>query len=294
MNDTPTSIATQYRTFDEVFDRFRYPAGESHLQLRPEASATISTTLPLVIEAGARSFDDLGQLVTADRVLRRNDLRAQWFVPYFPFARHDRRNHAGDGFELEVALAMVAELDLIIADPHSEVAARIPHIAQQSVVALLRDRGAFDDDPIVVVPDAGAAEKIDTWVGDATTVQALKRRDPATGKLSGFELLADDLGGRPCIVIDDICDGGGTFLGLAEQLRRANAGPLTLAVTHGLFTKGTDALADAYAQIITFARTAPAATRPAFADHEQQCRRVQTHTFSDLYRQDQKANQVST
>ena len=51
----------------------------------------------LTIEAAIVDFDGLGNMLTADRILRRNGIRAQWFVPYFPFARHDRRNHIGDG-----------------------------------------------------------------------------------------------------------------------------------------------------------------------------------------------------
>ena len=238
----------RYHTFEELFGEFRYPAGESHVRLKDrwEGHATI--------EARVRGFEDLGRLVTADRVLHRNGLARTWFVPYFPFARHDRRLDALDGFELELALELVRSLDLVIADPHSDVAGQLRHIPQASAVALLRESGAFAGDPVVVIPDAGASKKAFAWVSpDETVVQALKHRDPRTGRLSGFQVLADDLGGRPCVVVDDICDGGGTFLGLAAELRAKNAGPLRLAVTHGLFTKGLGALREAYAAIHTFA-----------------------------------------
>lgn len=245
-----------YVPFDDVFDVMRYPAGESHVSLRPGVAAESIET----IEAGARSFDDLAQIVTADRIMRRLGLSVEWFVPYFPFARHDRRNHPGDGFELALAIEMVAELQIVIADPHSDVAGQLRHIEQADVVDAFRRAGVFDNDPVIVIPDAGAAKKAYGWAGEgATVVQALKRRDPATGALSGFAVLADDLdndlGGRPCIIVDDICDGGGTFLGLAAELRAIHAGPLTLAVTHGLFTKGLDDLLDVFDTIATFAPT---------------------------------------
>ncbi len=231
-----------YVAFDEVFERFAYPAGESHLRLRSDQPTE------LAIEVRATGFGDLAEMVTADRVLRRNGITAEWFVPYFPFARHDRRNDLSDGFELELALEMVSEITITIVDPHSEVAGQLIHIPQRSVVEQFRAAGAFDNDPVVVIPDAGAVKKTFTWLGDGPSadrpdvVQALKHRDPQTGRLSGFEVLADDLEGRPCIIVDDISDGGGTFLGLAAELKAANAGPLTLAVTHGLFTKGLEAL----------------------------------------------------
>ena len=251
--------APTYATLDEVFERFHYPAGESHIRLQLD----IDISELAVIEATARNFADIAQIVTADRILKRNDVSVRWFLPYFPFARHDRRNDAGDGFELQLAIEMVAELDIVIADPHSEVAGQLLHIDQADAVATFRDAGIFDDDPIVVIPDAGAAKKAYDWIDGATVVQASKRRDPRTGQLSGFAIPEQDLGGRPCIIVDDICDGGGTFLGLAEQLRTVhNAGPLTLVVTHGLFTKGLDALTAVFDRIYTFAPTNEAPTTP--------------------------------
>ena len=266
-----------YASFDDVFESMRYPAGESHVSLRPGIDPATLT----VIEATARSFDDLAQIVTADRILRSIDPTAsvEWFVPYFPFARHDRRNHAGDGFELAFALEMVSELRIVVADPHSDVAGQLRHIDQAAVVAAFSRAGLFDNDPIIVIPDAGAAKKTYTWTGeDSTVIQALKRRDPATGELSGFHVLTDefdnDLGGRPCIIVDDICDGGGTFLGLAAELETVNAGPLTLAVTHGLFTKGLADLANAFDTIASFGSCNSAAAHSG---------RVLTIPFNGLY-----------
>lgn len=47
---------------------------------------------------------------------------------------------------------------------------------------------------------------------------------------------------RIALIVDDICDGGGTFIGLAEELKRKNAGKIYLAVSHGIFSKGIDKL----------------------------------------------------
>ena len=248
---TTPRLIEAYATIDEAFDRFRYPAGESHIRLHDD----VDISELRVIEATATNFDDLAQIVTADRILRRNQKQVRWFVPYFPFARHDRRNDAGDGFELKLALEMVAEIDIVIADPHSDVAGQLPHIGQAVAVSAFREHGVFAADPVVVIPDAGAAKKAYEWAAGATIVQASKHRDAATGKLSGFAIPEHDLGGRPCIIVDDICDGGGTFLGLAAELAKANAGPLTLAVTHGLFTKGTDTLLESFDSLVSFTAT---------------------------------------
>ena len=240
-----------YLPFDSIVDRFRYPAGETHLRLRSEAAAPVDDDM--VIEVRATGFETLGEILTADRLLRRRDAHVTWFVPYFPFARHDRRMDRDDGLELEVALDLVRPLQIAIADPHSDVAGLLSHLAQADNVAAFRRHGLFDGDPMIVIPDSGATKKADTWRGAGDVIQATKHRNPSTGRLSRFAIPEVDLAGRPCVIVDDICDGGGTFLGLAKELRNANAGPLRLGVTHGLFTKGTDELTIWFDDIVTFA-----------------------------------------
>ena len=76
-------------------------------------------------------------------------------------------------------------------------------------------------------------------------------RDVKTGKLSGFKVYSDDLEGQDCIIVDDICDAGGTFMGLATELKKKNAGKLFLAVSHGIFSKGLDNLTQYFDTIFT-------------------------------------------
>ena len=54
-----------------------------------------------------------------------------------------------------------------------------------------------------------------------------------------------------CLIIDDICDGGGTFIGLAKELKQKNAGDLYLAVSHGIFSKGLEALNTYFTKLYT-------------------------------------------
>ena len=82
-------------------------------------------------------------------------------------------------------------------------------------------------------------------------VECSKSRDVKTGQLSGFKVYADDLGGADCIIVDDICDAGGTFMGLAMELKKKNAGKLYLAVSHGIFSKGIDDLTKYFDKIFT-------------------------------------------
>ena len=73
--------------------------------------------------------------------------------------------------------------------------------------------------------------------------------------------MLDEVPDLPLLVVDDICDGGGTFVALAALLRRHSDRPLGLYVTHGLCTKGVAPLRD-YARLYTAYPRDPALWTP--------------------------------
>jgi len=90
-------------------------------------------------------------------------------------------------------------------------------------------------------------------VADALSIPVYKtekKRDEATGKLSGFSVEPLPSKGR-FLLVDDICDRGGTFLGLAE----ASGLPkerLDLFVSHGVFSHdATETLPEKFGHIYT-------------------------------------------
>jgi ribose-phosphate pyrophosphokinase len=101
-----------------------------------------------------------------------------------------------------------------------------------------------------VAPDAGARKRVSELARayDTDVIYADKVRDVATGKLSNTRV-PDSLPDRPLLVIDDLCDAGGTFLLLADALRAKTRQPIYLYVTHGLFTRGIDALKAKYDKV---------------------------------------------
>ena len=110
------------------------------------------------------------------------------------------------------------------------------------------------NEAILISPDGGALKKIykvSEFLSGVEVVECSKSRNVKTEKLSGFKVYADDLQGKDCLIVDDICDGGGTFIGLSEELRNKNAGKLYLAVSHGIFSKGFAELSSSFEKIFT-------------------------------------------
>lgn len=83
-----------------------------------------------------------------------------------------------------------------------------------------------------------------------------KTRNPDTGKLEGFhienpELLQDeDFKDFPLVVMDDLCDAGGTFVGIANKIREVNPDrKLAIYVTHMVNPKGITTLSENYDEV---------------------------------------------
>jgi len=176
-------------------------------------------------------------------------------VPYFPYARQDRRMAHGEAFSLKSIARLIDDHpwhdNIIICDPHSDVTPALLNncrVIEQD--ALVRAHSGLqgvlkDSQTVIVSPDAGAYKK--AWKTASAygldVVTATKVRCTKTGDILSTELPeGHKVAGRACLIVDDICDGGRTFLELAKVLKKAGASKVLLYVTHGIFSKGVDVL----------------------------------------------------
>ena len=237
------------------FQNFTFSGGEPHIKINPN----IDVNQKITITHRLNSFNDLGLLCIAVDALRRMDAKnLELFIPYFPAARQDRVMIKGEALTVKVYADIINSLQLnkvSVFDAHSEVTPAllnnceaIPnHTFIQKVIESIGK-------PVKLIsPDGGALKKIykvSEFLGGLEVVECSKSRDVKTGRLSGFKVYNDDLKGADCLIVDDICDGGGTFVGLAQELKNKNAGKLYLAVSHGIFNKGF-AVLDCFEKIFT-------------------------------------------
>jgi len=221
---------------------FTFPDGQPHLSVdwlpRNRGKAQVHATL--------EDSEDVMHLLLLKDVLDHNRIEVDHLlIKYMLGARMDRRmnNHTPATLEVFAKLIRDAGFDHIrVLDPHSIATTALlgaeavyPYFAFAKVLA---NRPSLDM-TVLVVPDAGAQKRVEilNTARKLPTVQGFKHRDPQTGKLSGFGVYGD-VDGKSCLIVDDICDGGGTFTGLAKVLRENGALKVDLFVTHGLFTKG--------------------------------------------------------
>jgi len=242
---------------DEIdFQTFVFAGGEPHIKINPN----FDTTKAVIVTHRLNSFNDLGILCLAADALQRMELElAELIIPYFPAARQDRVMIPGEPLSVKVNADIINGLGfkkVTVFDAHSEVTPALldkcnavpNHKFIQEVIKHI------GKEPLLISPDGGALKKIykvSEFLNGLDVVECSKHRDVKTGKLEGFKVYTDDLNGRDCLVVDDICDGGGTFIGLAAELKKKNAGKLYLAVSHGIFSKGVDDMAAIFDRIFT-------------------------------------------
>lgn len=229
------------------FQSFTFSGGEPHIKIAPDFDANRKVT----ITHRLNSFNDLGLLCVTVDALRRMDVKIiDLFIPYFPAARQDRVMIPGEPLSVKVYADIINAMQLnkvFVFDAHSEVT---PALLNNSTVIpnytfIKEVLNRIGENVKLISPDGGALKKIykvSEFLGGVEVVECSKSRDVKTGKLSGFKVYNDDLQGMDCLIVDDICDGGGTFVGLAEELKKKNAGKLYLAVSHGIFNKGFEVL----------------------------------------------------
>ncbi|MGQ2983302.1 ribose-phosphate diphosphokinase [Flavobacterium sp.] len=232
-----------------VFKSFTFYGGEPHIKIEPGFDVSEAVTITHRLD----SFNRLGEICVAVDALKRMGVqKINLFIPYFPGARQDRIMIPGEPLTVKVYADIINAMgfaEVTVFDPHSEVAPALINNCKivpnyEFIAEVIK---AIGTDVKLISPDGGALKKIykvSEYLGGREVVECSKSRDVKTGRLSGFKVYEHDLAGADCLIVDDICDGGGTFAGLAEELKRKNAGRLYLAVSHGIFSKGFEMFGD--------------------------------------------------
>lgn len=222
---------------DLAFKTFTFPDGQPHWKLETYDLDFRSVTIEMALKCPSDLFM---ALLVCDVLRQHGYTEINLDVRYLMAARMDRAIDSLQPFTLSVVARLIngAGFSKVrILDAHSDVALRLirnsenllPHGVVNQVLTTLGPVG-------IVIPDKGATDRVNKLATNHWAMQCSKVRDPLTGNLSGFQTKVDCRG--DWVIIDDICDGGGTFIGLAKELRYRGAGKVYLYVTHSIFSKG--------------------------------------------------------
>ncbi len=195
---------------------------------------------------------ELALLVDACR--RAGSERVTAVVPYFGYARQDRRSRPGQAIGARVAadILVAAGADrIVVVDPHTpgfEATCSIPVevlTATSVLVTALRDRELGRS--VIVAPDLGAVKLAELFAAAVGLPVAVVRKNRITGTSVRAEELVGDIEGCRPIVVDDMISTGATIEATARLLEAHGAQPGTIvAATHALLL---DSAPDRLAQL---------------------------------------------
>ncbi len=180
-------------------------------------------------------------LVMVDAAKRASAARITTVVPYFGFARQDRRPRSARvpiTAKLVAKMFGVAGVDRVLTvDLHADQIQGFFDIAVENVYAsplLLADvwKQKYED-MVVVSPDVGGVVRgraLAKRLGDADLVIIDKRRDKANQ--SQVMNIIGEVDGKNCVMIDDMVDTAGTLCHAAEALKSNGATSVTAYITH--------------------------------------------------------------
>jgi ribose-phosphate pyrophosphokinase len=215
--------------FVEVFENVR---GEDMYIIQPTSNPANDNLMEL--------------LIMADALRRSSASRTTAVIPYFGYARQDRRTKARTPITAKLVANMIVEagiervltMDLHATQIQGFFDIPVDNLYASPIFALdIQSKFADSmDDMMVVSPDVGGvarARELAKRIGAPLSIVD-KRREKA-GEVAGMTVIGD-VKDKKCIIVDDMCDTAGTLCKAAEVLMEAGACEVHAYITHGVMS----------------------------------------------------------
>ena len=185
-------------------------------------------------------------LIAIDTIKRSSASDIVCIIPYFGYARQDRKAHPRQ----PITARLVADL-LTVAGANRVVTVDLhaPQIQgffsfpvdDMKTVPMMgqyfKNEGLDLENTIVVSPDHGGANRARQLAEIlGTTIAIVDKRRPRPNVVEVQNVIGD-VEGKDCIVVDDICDTGGSLCAACQILKDHGAKDVYVALAHGVFSK---------------------------------------------------------
>ena len=185
-------------------------------------------------------------LIIADALRRSSASRITAVIPYFGYARQDRRTKARTPISSKLVANLITQAGIsrvLTMDLHSAQVQGFFDIPVDNLYAspifsldILTQFAESQQDIIVISPDVGGVSRARELAKriDAGLAVVDKRRSEA-GEVSEMTVIGH-VENRICIMVDDICDTAGTLCNAADLILRSGAREVHAYVTHGVMS----------------------------------------------------------
>ncbi len=184
-------------------------------------------------------------LICIDALVRASARRITAVVPYFGYARQDRKTGGRTPISAKLVANIIAKAGadrVLTIDLHAGQIQGFFDIPTDNLFATkvieddIRRKYSEDDDLLIVSPDVGGVVRARALAKllDAEIAIVDKRR-PKAGQSEVMNIIGE-VEGRRCILFDDMCDSGGTLCNAAAALKEKGAVDVSAYVTHGVLS----------------------------------------------------------
>lgn len=238
----PDTMQSSYLNYKDValdIDVLKYNDGSIRVTI-PNMNESLDHRY-VDIDAFVMSVDDIMIIKQIKDVIDRLSKSPKYYsmiLSSTTYTRYDRVMYDNkiDGFGAKCFADFINELNLnsvSIIDCHSNVMVDLLHSANDIPQSAIVSSMINLDEYTLIAPDAGALKKLDA------DIIFDKVRDVTTGNITGMKLAETKrIKTNKFIIVDDICEGGRTFMSCAEIFRNniSTIDALELYVTHGIFS----------------------------------------------------------
>lgn len=184
-------------------------------------------------------------LITLDALRRASAARVTAVIPYFGYARQDRKPGPRTPITAKLVANLITEagadrvltVDLHAGQIQGFFDIPVDHLyARPVIVQDIQKKFADMNNVIIVSPDVGGVVRARSLSGKLGTDLAIVDKRRQKENQSEVMNIIGDVAGRDCILFDDIVDTAGTLCNAADALIKEGAKSVSAYVTHGVLS----------------------------------------------------------
>lgn len=205
---------------DIKYDIFKFPDGEVQIALGEFSHKEDY----IDVKCRITNAEELFIVCQVCDIFDRHAVNYVLSIYYLMGMRMDRVMDFNRPFTLKIVMDMLGHYNISsirVLEPHSEVYCRL-HPRAEGLFISTKGLPTNWVNCQIVYPDKGASERYSFHYGmDLPAIQCSKERNVSTGKITSIKIdNPQDIKDKPLLIIDDLCDGGGTFCGVAKAFKR--------------------------------------------------------------------------
>ena len=208
-----------------------------------------------IIQSTSKPANDnlMEVLICMDALTRASAKRITAVIPYFGYARQDRKTGGRTPITAKLVANLIAgagahrvlTLDLHAGQIQGFFDIPTDNLFATPVIEQDIRRNYNTSDLMIVSPDVGGVVRARTLAERLNAdIAIVDKRRPRAGESEVMNIIGD-VDGRRCIIFDDIIDSGGTLCNAAAELMKRGAESVSAYITHGVLSgKAVQRIAD--------------------------------------------------